>query len=98
MLDQGAVVGLFPEGHRQRGGGFGHINPGVSLFSLREGVVTIPVVLEGTERVMKGRTSSSAARAGDVRTTSRDPPQDLTRAERSQVAGRRYDGGVSLSE
>lgn len=89
ILDQGAVLGLFPEGHRQRGGGFGQINPGVSLFSLRDGVVTIPVVLEGTDRVMSG----GRPHLPRVRVTFGPPleipPQDLTRAERSQVAGRR---------
>ncbi len=54
-LAAGAVLGIFPEGSRQRQGGFGDIHPGVTLFSLREGVVTIPVVMEGTERIMRGR-------------------------------------------
>jgi cytidylate kinase len=54
FLDAGAVVGMFPEGHRQRDGGFGPINPGFALFALREGVTTIPVVMEGTERVFRG--------------------------------------------
>ncbi len=53
ILQAGAVVGMFPEGHRQRDGSLGEIHPGVSLFTLREGVVTIPMVLVGTERVMR---------------------------------------------
>ncbi len=55
VLVAGAVLGIFPEGHRQRHGGFGEIHPGVTLFSLREGAVTIPVVMDGTERIMRGR-------------------------------------------
>lgn len=55
VLGEGAVLGIFPEGRRQRLGGLGDIHPGVSLFSLREGVVTVPVVMEGTERLMQGR-------------------------------------------
>jgi cytidylate kinase len=55
VLAAGAVLGVFPEGRRQRQGGFGEIHPGVTLFSLRDGVVTVPVVMEGTERVMRGR-------------------------------------------
>ena len=45
--------GDVPEGHRQRSGQLGEIHPGVSLFSLREGVVTIPMILDGTERVVR---------------------------------------------
>lgn len=52
-LAAGAVVGLFPEGRRQRSRQLGHIQAGVSLFSLREGVVTIPVLMDGTERVVR---------------------------------------------
>ena len=52
-LAAGAVVGMFPEGHRQRTGEVGQIQSGVSLFALREGVVTIPMMLDGTERVVK---------------------------------------------
>jgi 1-acyl-sn-glycerol-3-phosphate acyltransferase len=53
VLATGAVVGLFPEGHRQRNGQLGEIRAGVALFSLREGVATVPMVLEGTERVAR---------------------------------------------
>jgi 1-acyl-sn-glycerol-3-phosphate acyltransferase len=53
ILQAGAVLGIFPEGHRQRSGRLGEINPGVTLFSLREGVMTIPVVLSGTDRVVR---------------------------------------------
>ncbi|MBC7292515.1 MAG: (d)CMP kinase, partial [Thermoleophilia bacterium] len=49
VLEAGAVLGIFPEGHRQRQGGLGEIHPGIALFSLRPGVVTVPVVLAGTE-------------------------------------------------
>jgi 1-acyl-sn-glycerol-3-phosphate acyltransferase len=89
VLDQGAVVGLFPEGHRQRSGGFGEINPGVALFSLRDGVITIPVVLEGTDLIMKG----GLPRLPRVRVTF-GPPLGLptsgsTKAERSQAVSRR---------
>ncbi len=89
VLDQGAVVGLFPEGHRQRGGGFGHINPGVALFSLREGVVTIPVVLEGTDRVMKGRLLHLPRVRVTFGPPLEIPPTNLTRAERSKDVSQR---------
>jgi cytidylate kinase len=52
-LASGAVVGMFPEGHRQRSGQLGDIQAGVSLFALRDGVATIPVIMDGTERVVR---------------------------------------------
>jgi cytidylate kinase len=52
-LAAGAVVGMFPEGHRQRSGQLGQIQAGVSLFALRDGVVTIPMIVDGTERVVR---------------------------------------------
>jgi 1-acyl-sn-glycerol-3-phosphate acyltransferase len=89
VLDAGAVLGIFPEGRRQRQGQVGDIHPGVILFSLREGVVTIPVVMVGTERVMRGH----MLRFPSVRVIF-GPPLDLPeqgvpRSQRAQVAGER---------
>jgi CMP/dCMP kinase len=53
VLSAEAVLGLFPEGHRQRERDLGDIRPGVSMFSLRENVVTIPVVLRHTDKVIR---------------------------------------------
>ncbi len=47
----GRCVGHLPEGHRQRSGRLGQPAPGVGLFSSRPGVVTIPVVITGTNRL-----------------------------------------------
>lgn len=55
VLDAGAVLGLFPEGRRQREKDLGEIQAGVAMFSLREGVTTIPVVMRGTDRVVRDR-------------------------------------------
>ena len=52
-LEAGAVVGLFPEGRRQRDLPLGEIRPGVSLFSLREGVITVPALIRGTDRIIR---------------------------------------------
>lgn len=55
ILDRGAVLGLFPEGRRHRDGCLGDISSGVTLFSLRDRVTTIPVFMQGTERIsMRG--------------------------------------------
>lgn len=88
VLEQGAVVGLFPEGHRQRAGGFGQINPGVTLFSLRDGVVTIPVVLEGTNKVMNGRIPRFPRVRVSFGAPLEIPSAQLTRSERSLAASR----------
>jgi cytidylate kinase len=89
ILDQGAVLGLFPEGHRHRDGKLGAINPGVTLFSLREGVVTIPVVMEGIERVVR----NGVPRFPRVRVTFgvplEMPGSDMHRAQRADAAGSR---------
>ena len=53
ILDTRAVLGLFPEGRRQRDKDLGEIRPGVSLFSLREGVTTVPVFVRGTDRIIR---------------------------------------------
>lgn len=58
LLDQQAVVGIFPEGTRQPEGRLGQLQPGVALLSLRPDVTTIPVVLRGTNHVVRnGRPS-----------------------------------------
>jgi 1-acyl-sn-glycerol-3-phosphate acyltransferase len=84
MLGTGAVVGMFPEGHRQKSGQLGEIHPGVSLFALREGVVTVPMVLDGTERVVR----KGLLRFPRVKVAFGPPlelpPADLPRAERAQ--------------
>ena len=89
MLGGGAVVGMFPEGRRQRGGSLGEIHPGVSLLSLREGVVTVPMVLDGTERLVRRglprfpRVTVTFGPPLDL------PSVDLSRSERARVATER---------
>ncbi|MCJ7797200.1 MAG: 1-acyl-sn-glycerol-3-phosphate acyltransferase [Thermoleophilia bacterium] len=58
LLDQQAVVGIFPEGTRQPEGRLGQLQTGVALLSLRPGVTTIPVMLRGTNHVVRNRRPS----------------------------------------
>jgi len=58
LLDQQAVVGIFPEGTRQPEGRLGHLQTGVALLSLRPGVTTIPVVMRGSNHVVRNRRPS----------------------------------------
>ncbi len=53
-LKAGAVVGIFPEGHRQPEGTLGEPLPGVALLSLRPGVATVPMVVIGTNHIVQG--------------------------------------------
>lgn len=53
ILDDGEVLGLFPEGHCNKGPGLADLRAGVSLFSLREGVVTVPAIMRGTDLAFK---------------------------------------------
>lgn len=86
VLSAGAVLGLFPEGRRQREKDLGDIRPGVTMFSLRDGIVTIPMVMRGTDRVVRNR----LPRFPRVRVAFGPPVQvpgpDTPRPERAAVA------------
>jgi len=88
-LASGAVVGMFPEGHRQRNGEMGEIQAGVSLFALRDGVATVPMIVDGTERLIR----KGLLRLTRV-TVTFGPPLvlpggDLPRSQRSQLVTER---------
>jgi cytidylate kinase len=53
ILEHGEVLGLFPEGHCNKEEGLAPLRGGISLFSLREGVVTIPAIMRGTNMAFK---------------------------------------------
>jgi cytidylate kinase len=89
VLGAGAVLGIFPEGHRQRQGHFGDIHSGVTLFSLREGVVTIPVVMEGTEAVVRGRRLGFPRVCVTFGPPLQLPDEGLPRSQRALVASER---------
>jgi cytidylate kinase len=89
LLGEGAMVGLFPEGHRQREKALGEIRPGVSLFSLREGVVTVPAVLHGTDRIIKKHILRLPAVHVTVGPPIEMPGEGLPRSERAAIAAER---------
>jgi 1-acyl-sn-glycerol-3-phosphate acyltransferase len=89
FLEGGAVLGLFPEGHRQRERDLGDIRPGVSLFSLRDGVVTIPVILEHTDQVVRNHLLRFPKVIANFGPPIEIPDKDLPRAERAAVASQR---------
>ncbi|MFY9174507.1 MAG: lysophospholipid acyltransferase family protein [Peptococcia bacterium] len=51
-LDEGKLLGIFPEGTRYKSGKLGEFLPGASLFALRAGVPIIPVAMKGTQRII----------------------------------------------
>lgn len=72
VVSGGAVLGIFPEGHRQRSGMLAQPEPGVGLFSLKDDVVTVPVAITGSNRIV------SDGRIGFPRVSVRfGPPVDL---------------------
>ena len=54
LLSEGWIVGMFPEGTRQRDGGLGEAQAGVGLMALEPGVPVIPVRVRGHENILRG--------------------------------------------
>jgi len=54
-LEDGEVLGLFPEGTRSKTGQMGTFLPGASLFALRAASPLVPIALIGTGNFFMGR-------------------------------------------
>ncbi|MCL5036284.1 MAG: 1-acyl-sn-glycerol-3-phosphate acyltransferase [Chloroflexi bacterium] len=50
LLSEGEVVGIFPEGRRQKSGEIGEAEPGTALIALRNCVPVVPIVIKGTNK------------------------------------------------
>jgi 1-acyl-sn-glycerol-3-phosphate acyltransferase len=55
LLDQGGVLGMFPEGHRSKGAGLLPAHPGTALLAMRSGATVLPVGITGSERIQSVR-------------------------------------------
>lgn len=55
LLRQGYVIGMFPEGTRQRDGRLGEPEAGVGLLAMEPGIKVIPVRVRGSEKIIRGR-------------------------------------------
>jgi cytidylate kinase len=53
ILESSEVLGLFPEGHCNKGEGLLPLRAGISLFSFRDGVITVPAIMRGTDIAFK---------------------------------------------
>jgi 1-acyl-sn-glycerol-3-phosphate acyltransferase len=90
VVSRGAVLGIFPEGHRQRSGMLGQPQPGVGMFSLKEGVSTVPVVVTGTNRIIRnGRPAFPRVTVTFGPPVDLAVPPDFPRSERNREATRR---------
>jgi 1-acyl-sn-glycerol-3-phosphate acyltransferase len=55
LLEDGGVVGIFPEGPFSREGRLVGGQPGVALLALRSGAPVVPVAIDGTFEALRGR-------------------------------------------
>jgi 1-acyl-sn-glycerol-3-phosphate acyltransferase len=55
VLEEGGVVGIFPEGPFSREGRLVPGRPGVALMALRAGVPVVPAAISGTYEALAGR-------------------------------------------
>jgi 1-acyl-sn-glycerol-3-phosphate acyltransferase len=55
VLEDGGVIGIFPEGPFSRHGTLGRGQPGVALVALRAGVPVVPAAISGTFRALAAR-------------------------------------------
>ncbi len=52
VLERGCPVGIFPEGTRAPAGSFLPPKPGIGVIAVRSGAPVVPVLIEGTDRVL----------------------------------------------
>jgi 1-acyl-sn-glycerol-3-phosphate acyltransferase len=55
VLDEGGIVGIFPEGPFSREGQLVSGQPGVAMMALRAGVPVVPAAISGTFEALAGR-------------------------------------------
>ena len=54
LLEEGEVLGIFPEGTRSKTGALGRAEPGLAMIALKTGVPIVPTAVMGTNQVFKG--------------------------------------------
>lgn len=54
LIREGWIVGMFPEGTRQRQGRLGEPQAGVGMLAMEPGVPVIPVRIRGHEKILTG--------------------------------------------
>ena len=54
LLEQGAIVGMFPEGHRSENAALIEAHPGTALLALRAQALIVPIAITGSEGYRRG--------------------------------------------
>ena len=54
LLKDNLMLGIFPEGTRQKGDRLGRFHDGVASMALRTGVPVVPVAIVGSDRMVRG--------------------------------------------
>ncbi len=53
LLEEGKVIGLFPEGTRSKTGVLGQAEPGLAMIAAKAGATIVPAAIIGTNRVFQ---------------------------------------------
>jgi 1-acyl-sn-glycerol-3-phosphate acyltransferase len=101
-LEEGQVVGIFPEGPWSREGRLVEGQPGVALLALRSGVPVVPAAIQGTFQALRGRPAHVprphpiAVRFGAPLALGAGRPRRVSRADRHGVTARIMDEIAAL--
>jgi 1-acyl-sn-glycerol-3-phosphate acyltransferase len=93
-LDEGRVVGIFPEGPFSHEGRLVRGQPGVAMIALRSGVPVVPAAIEGTYEALAGRRfymprkQPLSVRFGEPMHFGRLRHRRVTHAEREEITRR----------
>jgi len=93
-LDDGRIVGIFPEGPFSREGRLVPGQPGVALIALRSGVPVVPAAINGTFEALHGRrfyvprTHPLSVRFGTPLYFGQPRRRPVTHAERDEITRR----------
>jgi 1-acyl-sn-glycerol-3-phosphate acyltransferase len=104
VLDNGHVVGIFPEGPFSRDGHMVPGQPGVAMIALRSGVPVVPAAIEGTYEALVGRRfylprrHPLSVRFGAPMHFGRPRHRRVTRTEREEITRRIMGEIASLLE
>ena len=94
VLEEGRVIGIFPEGPFSHDGRLVPGQPGVAMIALRSGVPVVPAAIEGTYEALAGRRfymprkQPLSVRIGEPMHFGRLRHRRVTHAEREEITRR----------
>ena len=89
LLEEGAVVGMFPEGHRSETGALIQAHQGTALLALRSGAPVVAVGINGSERLRGGWRALPQARSRPHGSQRAVPAHPRQRTRRPHLPRRR---------